>query len=127
VIHPEVAERRRQLKLQVSGVAQGGVMVRVPLGHKIAHTCVNSCACGQARLTTQPLSRAAAPLLPAAEDDDVGAIRGDDEERAYRAGLVVMVLPWVVKLPRAEAGVPAEGRGRRQWIWRRRVTRTTLG
>jgi hypothetical protein len=31
--------------------------------------------------------------LPATGDDDVGAIHGDDEERTYRAVLVVIVSP----------------------------------
>jgi hypothetical protein len=29
--------------------------------------------------------------LPAAEDDDVGAVHDDDEEQTYRAGFVVIM------------------------------------
>jgi hypothetical protein len=32
-------------------------------------------------------------LLPATEDDDLGAVHDNDEERTYLAGLVVNVAP----------------------------------
>ena len=54
--------------------------------------------------------------MPAAEDDDVGAVHDDDEERTYRAGLVVRVAAWSSRWRQRAAGRRVRRRHGGAWL-----------
>src|SRR5438093_943884 len=55
-------------------------------------------------------------VLAAAEDDDVGAIHDDDEERTYRVGLVVTVSPWSSSCRELRRACPVRRREGAGWL-----------